>query len=47
VEDKAEAKKNVMKISSSQKEMLIMRCERSKKKTMFVNKMILSVKILE
>ena len=47
VRDKAEAKKNVMKISSSWKEMPIMRHERSKKKTTFVNKMILSVKILE
>ena len=47
VRDKAEAKKNVMKISSSQKEMSIMRYERSKKKTMFVNRVILSVKILE
>ncbi len=47
VRDKAEAKKNTMKISSSQKEMLIMRCERSKKKTALVNRVILSVKILE
>ena len=47
VRDKAEAKKNVMKISSSWEEMSIMRHERSKKKTMFVNKVILSVKILE
>ena len=36
-----------MKILSSWKEMSIMRHKRSKKKTTFVNKMILSVKILE
>jgi len=47
VRDKAEAKKNVMKISFSWKEMSIMKHEKSKKKIMFVNKMILSVKILE
>ena len=47
VKDKAEAKKNMMKILSSQKEMSIMRHERSKKKTIFVNKMILLIKILE
>ena len=47
VKDKAETKKNVMKILFSQKEMSIMRHERSKKKTMFVNRMILSVKVLE
>ena len=47
VRNKAEAKKNVMKISSSWKKMSIMRCKKSKKKTMFVNKMILLIKILE
>ncbi len=47
VRNKAEAKKNVMKISSSQEEMLIMRHERSKKKIALMNKIILSVKILE
>ena len=47
VRNKAEAKKNVMKISSLQKEMPIIRHERLKKKTTFVNKVILSVKILE
>ena len=47
VRNKAEAKKNAMKISSSQKEISIMRCEKSKKKTMLVNKMILLIKILE
>src|SRR5438034_6448409 len=47
VRNKAEAKKNVMKILSSQEEMSIMRHERSKKKTVFVNRVILSVKILE
>ena len=45
--NKAETKKNVIKISSSQKKMPIMRCERLKKKIMFVNKMILLIKILE
>src|SRR6266487_2802431 len=47
VRNKAEVKKNAMKISSSQEEMLIIRHERSKKKTIFVNRVILSVKILE
>jgi len=47
VRDKAETKKNVMKISSSWEKMLIMRCEKSKKKTVLVNKVILSIKILE
>src|SRR5204863_10006018 len=47
VRNKAEAKKNMMKILSSQKEMSIIRHEKSKKKTTFVNKVILSVKILE
>ena len=47
VRNKAKVKKDVMKISSSQEEMLIMRYERSKKKIMFVNKVILLVKILE
>ena len=47
VKDKAEAKKNIMKISFSWEEMSIMRCERSKKKTVLVNRVILSVKILE
>ena len=47
VRNKAEAKKNMMKILSSWEEMSIMRCERSKKKTIFVNRVILSVKILE
>ena len=47
VRNKAEAKKNVMKILFLQEEMSIMRHERSKKKTMFVNKMILLIKILE
>ena len=47
VGNKAEAKKNAMKILSSQEEMSIMRHEKSKKKTMFVNKMILLIKILE
>src|SRR6266487_201206 len=37
VKNKAKAKKNTMKISSSQKEMSIMRHERSKKKIMFMN----------
>ena len=46
VRNKVKAKKNVMKISFSQEEMSIMRHERSKK-TIFVNKMILSIKILE
>ena len=47
VKDKAETKKNAMKISSSWEKMSIMRHEKSKKKTTFVNRMILSVKILE
>ena len=47
VRDKAEAKKNVMKILSSQEEMLIIRHERSKKKTVFMNRVILLIKILE
>jgi len=47
VRDKAKAKKNVMKISSSWEEMLIIRYKRSKKKTMFVNRVILLIKILE
>ena len=47
VRNKAEAKKNVMKILSSWEKMSIMRYKKSKKKTTFVNKMILSVKILE
>src|SRR6266487_1950049 len=47
VRDKAEAKKNTMKISSSQEEMSIIRHERSKRKTVLMNKVILSVKILE
>ena len=47
VKDKAKAKKNAMKILSSQKEMSIMRCEKLKKKTIFVNKVILLIKILE
>ncbi len=47
VRDKAEAKKNAMKISSSQEEMLIMRHERLKKKIIFVNRVILLIKILE
>src|SRR6266487_104236 len=41
VKNKAEAKKNTMKISSSQKEISIMRHERSKKKTALVNRVIL------
>ncbi len=47
VRNKAEAKKNVMKILSSWEEMLIIRHEKLKKKTVLVNKIILSVKILE
>ena len=47
VRDKAEAKKNVMKILSSWKEMSIMRHEKSKKKIALVNKVILLIKILE
>src|SRR6266487_1298618 len=47
VRNKAEAKKNAMKISFSQKEMSIIRYEKLKKKTTFINKVILSVKILE
>ncbi len=47
MKNKAEAKKNIMKILSSQKEMLIMRHERLKKKTALVNKVILLIKILE
>jgi len=47
VRDKAKVKKNVIKILSSQKEILIMRHEKSKKKTELINKIILSVKILE
>jgi len=47
VRNKAEAKKNTIKILSSQKKMSIMRHEKLKKKTMFVNRVILSVKILE
>ena len=47
VRDKVEAKKNAMKISSSWKEMSIMRHEKLKKKTMLVNRIILLIKILE
>ena len=47
VKDKAEAKKNMMKISSLQEEMSIMRHEKSKKKITFVNRVILLVKVLE
>ncbi len=47
VRNKAKVKKNIMKISSSWEEISIMRHERSKKKTVLVNKVILSVKILE
>src|SRR5205809_823650 len=42
VKDKAEAKKNVMKISSSQKEMSIMKHERSKKKQIGINRIQIS-----
>ena len=47
VGDKAKAKKKAMKIPPSQKDMLIMAQEKSKKKTALINKLILSVKILE
>jgi len=47
VRNKAKAKKNTMKISSSWEKMLIMRYEKLKKKIIFVNKMILLIKILE
>ena len=47
VRNKAETKKNAMKILSSWEEMSIMRCEKLKKKTMFVNRVILLIKILE
>ncbi len=47
VKDKVRVKKNVMKILSSWKKILIMKCEKSKKKTVLINKAILSVKILE
>ena len=47
MKNKAKVKKEMMKILSSWEEMSIMRHERLKKKTMFVNRMILSVKILE
>src|SRR6266487_3780927 len=47
VRNKAEAKKNAMKISSSQEEMSIMRHERLKRKTALVNRVILLIKILE